>query len=286
MLNLAQNYQPITANPSQTNEYKPCEALEPYIRCFWGSKAPQPHLEGSEYSAEEASSHRLTIETIIPDTCMDIIWNLDELTGKVGAFFSGINDVPFEVPVDVNSNVNSVFAIRFHFWAVHCFADDHLRDVLNAHVEVDQYFSSFHKELSSLLANTSSMTERITVAEAYLLRRLERGFRTHDSMMNAIYTLIKGKGVVSIKDLQYSSGLSSRQLERIFQEFIGVSPKKAADLVRFQNVWQELYHPSTHIKDIQDIIIAYGFSHQSHFINSFKKYAGRTPLEALAYAGK
>lgn len=197
-----------------------------------------------------------------------------------------MNHRAFEVPTDLEDRKNSLFGIRFYFWAVHCFADDHMRNVLNVLVDVDQYFNSFRRELGALLAMTSTMVERIAVAEAYLLRRLERGFRTHDSMMNAIYTLIKSKGVVSIKDLQYSSGLSSRQLERIFHEFIGVSPKKAADLVRFQNVWQELYHPSTHIKDIQDIIIAYGFSHQSHFINSFKKYAGRTPLEALAYAGK
>lgn len=286
MLNLAQSYQPITANPAQTNEYKPCKTLEPYIRCFWGSMAPLSHMENPKYTIEKPSSHQPTLETVIPDTCMDIIWNLDGFTGRDSAFFIGINDAPFEVPADVENRGSSLFAIRFHFWAVHFFADDHLRNVLNAHVEVDQYFSSFRRELGALLANANSMIERITAAEAYLLRRLERGYQTNDSMMNAVYTMIKYKGVVTIEDLKVSSGLGSRQLERLFQEFIGVSPKKAANLVRFQNVWQELYHPSPQMKSVQDIIFAYQFSDQSHFINNFKKFAGRTPLEALAYAGR
>lgn len=286
MPSLAQLYQPITANPAQTNEYIPCKALQPYIRCFWGAMGPQHHTGESHQYVEESSPRQPVMETIIPDTCMDIMWNVDGVTGRTDAVFSGINDAPFEVLSDVENSGNSLFGIRFHFWAVHCFADDHMRNVLNTLVDVDQYFSTFRKELGALLVNASSMCDRIAVAEAYLLRRLKRGFRTNDSMMNAVYTMINCKGVISMEDLQLTSGLSSRQLERLFQEYIGVSPKKAADLIRFQNVWQELYHSSPQTRRIQDIIYAYRFSHQSHFINSFKKYAGRTPLEALAHAGR
>lgn len=129
------------------------------------------------------------------------------------------------------------------------------------------------------------MHERIAAAEAYLLRRLERGGRTNDRMMNAVYTLVKQKGIVTAEDLEASSNLNRRQLERLFLEYIGAGPKKTADLVRFQNVWQEMYQLPVQRK-MQDLIFDYGFSHQSHFINNFKKYAGRTPLDALAYAGR
>lgn len=276
MFNLSQLYHPITATPSQTNEYLPCKALEPYIRCFWGS--------GSELLITEVSTQHDSREIIIPDTCMDIIWEVDTFTGSASTFFSGINDAPFEIPYEAEHK-KSYFGIRFHFWAVHYFADDHLRAVLNAHVEVEQYFSTFHRDLGKLLAETSSMTERIVAAEAYLLRRLEGNRRTSDSMMNAVHAIISSKGLVGADELRVSSGLSSRQLERLFHEYIGVTPKQTADLVRFQNVWQELYHPSPQRKSMLDIVYAYRYSHQSHFNNNFKKYAGRTPLEALRIAG-
>jgi AraC-like DNA-binding protein len=102
--------------------------------------------------------------------------------------------------------------------------------------------------------------------------------------MNAIHTILQAKGVVTASDLEISTGLSSRQLERVFREYTGLSPKKTADLVRFQNVWLNLCRPSPQIRNIQDLVYAFGYSHQSHFNNSFKKFAGRTPLEALAYA--
>lgn len=286
MFNLAPLYFPITANPAQTSEFLPSQALQPYIRCFWGSVTPRIPIEASVHVVDKASGYEPRMETIIPDTCMDIIWNLNESTGLTTTVFSGINDAPFEVPSDRGEGMISTFGIRFHFWAVHFFADDHLRDVLNAFVDVDQYFCTFKKELGLLLEQANSMNDRIVAAEAYLFQRLERGGRTNDRMMNAIYTLIKQKGVVTAEDLETSSNLSRRQLERLFQEYIGVSPKKTADLVRFQNVWREMYQLPVQPKNMQDLIFTYGFSHQPHFINSFKKYAGRTPLEALVYAGR
>jgi AraC-like DNA-binding protein len=286
MFNLAPLYFPITANPAQTSEFIPSQALQPYVRCFWGSVAPRVRTEALVPLVDKASCYEPQMETIIPDTCMDIIWDFDELTGVTTTFFSGINDAPFDVPSDRGEGMISRFGIRFHFWAVHFFADDHLRDVLNAFVDVDQYFGTFKRELGLLLEQASSMNERIAAAEAYLFQRLQRGGRTNDRMMNAVYTLIKHKGVVTAEVLEASSTLSRRQLERLFQEYIGVAPKKTADLVRFQNVWREMYHLPVQTKNMQDLIFAYGFSHQPHFINNFKKYAGRTPLDALLYAGR
>lgn len=285
MFNLSPLYFPITANPAQATEYPPCEPLQPFIRCFWGFEASHNSTEESRLAAEESSPHTPKMETIIPDTCMDIIWRLDGSAGTTNTFFSGINDAPFEVP-EAGERTSSCFGIRFHFWAVHYFADDHLRNVLNAHVDVEQYFGSFKSELASLLEQASSMKERIAVTEAFLFRLLERKGRTNDRMMNAIYMLVKQKGLITAEELVSSANVSSRQLERLFQEYIGVSPKKTADMVRFQNVWREMYQLSGRSKNIQDLIFEYRFSHQSHFINNFKKYAGRTPLDALTYAGR
>lgn len=280
MFNLSQLYQPITAKPSDTNEFLPCKALQPYIRCFWGSESPTLISEERPFQADK---HTIA-EIIIPDTCMDIIWELDQANGYPDIYFCGINDTPFEVRKDNGGSRKSRFAIRFHFWAVHFFADHHLRDVLNVSTHVEDYFSSFRKDLGDLLSETSSMSERIALAEVFLLRRLEKVTRTSDSLMNAVHTIIKRKGVVPVEDLEFSSGLSRRQLERLFQEYIGVGPKKTADLVRFQNVWQDLYYNTSKNSSVQDIVFAYRYSHQSHLINSFKKFAGRTPMEALKNA--
>lgn len=76
MYNLSALYHPITANPAGGGEYLPGRLLQPYIRCYWGSGA-QPRLPQQT-------------ETIIPDSCMDIIWEWDERTGESGGIFAGL----------------------------------------------------------------------------------------------------------------------------------------------------------------------------------------------------
>lgn len=296
MFNLSDLYYPITANPAGSGEYPPSSALRPYIRCFWGS-VPEMEEQAEELKNRDRDGVKNAAgavngacalldrtETIIPDSCMDIIWEWDETTGEASGIFCGINDAPFEVGQGSRKAGRQWFAIRFHFWAVHLFADEHLQDVLNVHAAVEQYFSFFRRELGEKLRGTFTMSDRIAAAELFLLRRLEYASRSNDGMMNAVHRILKSRGVVTAGELEYSSGLGSRQLERLFRQYIGLPPKKVADLVRFQNAWLDLYRLTPRSGGLQDLVYAYGYSHQSHFINNFKKFAGRTPLDALKYA--
>lgn len=89
MYNLVNQFKPIIAKPKNTMEYvefSPCHLLKPYIRCFWGS--PQPVLK----IKKAAFIPRSTI--IIPDTCMDIIFEIDYHSNKINSVFCGINDAP------------------------------------------------------------------------------------------------------------------------------------------------------------------------------------------------
>lgn len=101
MYNLSALYHPITANPAGGGEYLPGRLLQPYIRCYWGSGAQPPPQR---------------TETIIPDSCMDIIWEWDERTGESSGIFCGINDTPFETGQAAQPVPVQRFAIRFHFW--------------------------------------------------------------------------------------------------------------------------------------------------------------------------
>lgn len=73
MFNLSPLYFPITAKPNHTSEFLPSHALQPFIRCFWGS-------------VDVESIQQPETETIIPDTCMDIIWDLDRVSGNTNTF--------------------------------------------------------------------------------------------------------------------------------------------------------------------------------------------------------
>ena len=58
-MNLHKIYHPITATPFQCTqdymEFAPCDALKPYIRCFWGS-------EKAGFQADTMMYHANTME--------------------------------------------------------------------------------------------------------------------------------------------------------------------------------------------------------------------------------
>ena len=89
-MELYQIYTPITAAPfahhERHTEISPCSALKPYVRCFWGSEWP--------YKAGE--NEVIPRNLVTPDTCMDIIFTVNETKNRIDSSFSGIDDRAFQ----------------------------------------------------------------------------------------------------------------------------------------------------------------------------------------------
>lgn len=105
-------YRPITATPFKKNdaymEFEPCDALKPYIRCFWGSEKP--------YIQKESEKSEKTLVT--PDTCMDIIFRVDFTDNRISNGFCGIDNRSFVSADHFESGKRvSTFAIRFYAWS-------------------------------------------------------------------------------------------------------------------------------------------------------------------------
>lgn len=81
-------YRPLTATPfnhsAAYKEIEPCRMLQSYVRCFWTGEYNDFEAEGNGYP-----------EVVIPDTCVDIIYRVDDTDHTVTADFSGINDRSF-----------------------------------------------------------------------------------------------------------------------------------------------------------------------------------------------
>ena len=84
---------------------------------------------------------------------------------------------------------------------------------------------------------------------------------------------MKNYGVLNIeKDL--NTGISPRQLRRLFKYYIGDSAKTFAKVVRFQNILRA--KPSK--QSLQQNKLFYeGYYDQAHFIKEFKNFYGVTP---------
>lgn len=275
-MNLHQIYHPITATPflcdESYGEFEPCEALKPYIRCFWGSRMPY----------KKRKTDIVTRKMVVPDTCMDIIFSVDYTDNRIDGRFCGIDDRTFAT-CDMNDKERevSVFAIRFYVWSAFLFSEESIADTKNGFFSVDSHFSGLKKEIEPQLFEKAGMEERIKIAEQYLLKHLHRE-RGKSVFVEAMAGILRGKGNVEIGRLAREIHVSSRHLERIFKENTGVSPKQLASLIRYQYLWSDiLFRPQ---RPIADAVYQYGYADQSHLLHDFKRFHTMTPAAARKFA--
>ena len=72
--------------------------------------------------------------------------------------------------------------------------------------------------------------------------------------------------------------MSARQIERVFRERVGLSPKVFLRIVRFQEVLGGLRFEATDRgRPWAEIAARHGFYDQAHFIRDFKLFVGESP---------
>lgn len=267
-------YRPITATPYRSNdeyvEIAPCAALRPYIRCFWGTN------EKFISSVSDVTQSTL----VIPDTCVDIVINLNFTDNKFSSHLCGINNEPFISNTKADSAPKSTFAIRFYAWSFVLFSDNDMKGSLNLFSDISRYVNNFKVQLEERMISCKNIYDRIKIAEKFLAERINIS-RENPDVMNSIYYIMKNQGSVTVKALSEYCAISKRQLERLFLANIGVTPKQMSGLIRYQNLWQDILKPNF---DIQNAVFKYGFFDQSHLLNEFKRYHGMTVTQAKKLA--
>lgn len=100
-------YSPLTARPFLRNsiyeEHIPCKLLRPYVSCFWSS-------EGVEEDRAD------WLVRVIPDTCMDIIIDINYTKQTVKSQLCGIQDYTVIVEQGKENEETIRFAVRFPFF--------------------------------------------------------------------------------------------------------------------------------------------------------------------------
>lgn len=275
MLSLIKRYHPLTGQPLKMDEtyweLAPCEALRPYIRCYWGTLRPVaacPQPEGG---------------LVIPDTCMDIIFDIDYTNNRYTSAFCTLDERSYRTGgSEAGGPLTATFAIRFYAWTASLFAHWDFTGSKNSCFDPEEMFGPLVRRLQPILFAEETLMGKIAVAEAFLLSCLD-SLRPDAGLLNAVHYLLSSSGRARIADLTGYAGLSERRLERLFQTHMGVSPKSFASLVRYQLLWQELAGNPTF--SALDAVAKYGYTDQAHLLNDFKRRHLMTPTEALRFAG-
>jgi len=126
------------------------------------------------------------------------------------------------------------------------------------------------------IKEAETFEQKIAVAEEFLQRKLQNQKISKDLVDQAIF-LIRQNSSIQIDKLSKNFSISGRHLRRKFEEKIGIGPKSYLRILRFHQVLRLSRQLPNH--NWQDLAFGCGYYDQSHFINDFKKFTGRTPYE-------
>lgn len=130
------------------------------------------------------------------------------------------------------------------------------------------------RDLGDRLANASSWAARFELVESFLLRRVAASEICGREVEWSWLELHRSAGRVAIGELANELGWSHRRLIARFREQVGLAPKAAARVLRFDGAARALRSPS---RTIGEVAFECGYFDQAHLNRDFRELAGITP---------
>ena len=133
--------------------------------------------------------------------------------------------------------------------------------------------------LNEILWNEETpITKQISLIENYLFKLIKKP-SGHISVLRAIDAINDTQGKINMNTLAGRSWTCKRNLQRLFNQQVGVSPNQYVSMVRFNSFMKEyIASPHANIKTLSE---KYQYYDLSHLNKTFIRYMGTAPTFSL-----
>lgn len=193
--------------------------------------------------------------------------------------FMGASRIPGEFSVPDGSQV---IGFNFQPGKAHPFFGSGLDEFTDRIVPVSDAWGAEGRVLEDRIAEAKTPLAVKKVVEEAFIRRLERFEGFPSALPEPLEAALDAQGTSSVADLARKAGCSARHLKRLFDQWVGLSPKLFSRITRFQALTGRLTDPAQ--ADWVGLANDHGYFDQSHLIRDFSDFAGLTPMEFLKSA--
>jgi len=264
--NIKHYYKPIQPAVKAENEkitYRevpPPPALINFVYCYWQLKTQRDLKEPFTYR-------------VVSDGCIDLFFNHHQPTEN---FVMGFCRKYTEFHIGTSFDY---IGIRFLPAAFPLMFGINAKTLSNQSQELEHIFPAFSTWMATKLTSEQSF-EKITllVSEKLVDFTANKEFQFDQRFYNALNLIFQKHGLLNTEK-ELNTGLSPRQLRRIFNFHIGTTAKAFSNVVRFQHILNA--NPDGQHLKVNKLYFDVGFYDQAHFIKNFKTFYGITPSEAF-----
>ncbi|GIH59744.1 helix-turn-helix domain-containing protein [Microbispora siamensis] len=145
-------------------------------------------------------------------------------------------------------------------------------------VALDELWGREASRIRERLGEVSSWEDRFALTDALLARRHEAGPPVDPEVAWAWRRIVGGRGLVRVDRLAAEVGWSRKRLWSRFHSQIGLPPKRAAKLVRFDHAAHRLVAGGS----AAQVAVEAGYADQSHLHRDVVEFTGVTPASVAA----
>jgi AraC-like DNA-binding protein len=254
---------------------------------IYEKRDPAPHLLQvikGYWRVDSEGDKTITTQKIIPDGYPEIIlhygshfeiclyktWQpqaLHLLAGQIKKYFFLRNTGAYGM---IGIKLMPTTLAKLLGLSMHAFTDK----VVNVHEVANGKFL----ELESIVSQSpesSQVFERIDSWFSPLSTECQNNTSRVDRALQVIF---QSGGTRQVGELAAEVGIGERQLERLFQQHVGLSPKYYSRIIRFNKIFDLMQN-----QDPAWVQLALDSGHfdQSHFIRNFKAFTGEEPTGYL-----
>jgi AraC-like DNA-binding protein len=145
---------------------------------------------------------------------------------------------------------------------------------------LDEFLGRTAVELVDRLMAAPGWSERFTILDDVLSRVLVDTVALPPEVSWAWRRLVASGGTLEVSDLADDVGWSRRHLGEVFRREVGLPPKVAARVLRFERSRRLLERPDR--PGLADVAVAAGYYDQAHLARDWRQMAGCPPTTWMA----
>lgn len=241
-------------------EIRPTKEIEDFVYCFWQLKT-QKKLD------------KPFVYQVVSDGCIDIFFDHKQPADN---FVMGFCRKYTEFPVGKEFDY---IGIRFLPAVFSLLFGVNAEALSNQSQELNKVLPNFSDWIGTTIKPLALFEEIAQTLNKKLITLLKQQELYCDQrFLDALIIIVQKNGHLNTEK-ELNTGISPRQLRRIFKFYIGTTAKSFSNVVRFQYILNT--KPSKQTLKENKLYFDVGFFDQAHFIKNFKTFYGVAPSEAF-----
>lgn len=177
-----------------------------------------------------------------------------------------------------NTGVSGMFGIKFKPHALCRLFGIDMSQFTDRVVDLNTILAEEFSTVDSFILGNNSFTDKTTYMNRFFEELVSEPDEQDQAVQKIVERIIGENGLISVTELSNSHDIHERKLSRIFNRYIGLSPKFYSRIIRFSYIFSVVREKKMSWGEIAQMT---GFFDQSHFIKNFREFTGEEPSKYI-----